>query len=212
MMRVFDARLLVFCFAGKKRMWLDKATVSIVAAGLVLGGATMAGSQSADPLTAEARAVVKPFASALGSELKAALETGGPVAAIDACKTNAPVIAGDAAKTSGWRVERTALKLRNPSNAPDAWERQGLEAFAARAAAGQDLATLERAEIVSAGGHRQFRFMKAIPTAEMCTTCHGATLKPDVAARLRELYPDDQAVGFSVGDLRGAFTLTKQLD
>mgnify|MGYP003340573505 CR=1 FL=1 len=54
--------------------------------------------------------------------------------------------------------------------------------------------------------------MKAIPTAEICTTCHGVSLKPEVSARLQQLYPADQATGFAVGDLRGAFTLSERLN
>jgi hypothetical protein len=41
--------------------------------------------------------------------------------------------------------------------------------------------------------------------------CHGAadTLSPAVQARLRELYPQDLATGYKVGDIRGAMTLKK---
>jgi hypothetical protein len=49
--------------------------------------------------------------------------------------------------------------------------------------------------------------MKAIPTAELCTTCHGSNLDPAIAARLAELYPADRATRFAVGDIRGAFTI-----
>lgn len=46
-----------------------------------------------------------------------------------------------------------------------------------------------------------------ILTAAPCVNCHGATdtLAPAVVARLAELYPQDQAVGFAEGDLRGWF-------
>jgi hypothetical protein len=44
-----------------------------------------------------------------------------------------------------------------------------------------------------------------IGTLGMCTTCHGseASMDPELGARLAESYPDDQATGFAVGDLRG---------
>jgi len=163
-------------------------------------------------LSAEARNVIKPFAGGLLAELKGAIDAGGPVAAIEACNLRAPALAAEAARASGWQVGRTAQKVRNPANAPDAWEARVLQDFVARAQAGADPATLERAEIVSEGGRQRFRFMKAITTADMCTTCHGASLKPEVAARVHELYPADQATGFAVGDLRGAFTLSRPLD
>jgi hypothetical protein len=36
-------------------------------------------------------------------------------------------------------------------------------------------------------------------------------LSPEVRAALAEQYPDDQATGFEVGDLRGAFIVTGPL-
>lgn len=49
--------------------------------------------------------------------------------------------------------------------------------------------------------------MKAIPTAALCVKCHGESIEAEVEAKLKELYPNDQARGFKEGDLRGAFTL-----
>jgi hypothetical protein len=55
--------------------------------------------------------------------------------------------------------------------------------------------------------------MKAIPTAEKpCLACHGKEIAPKVAARLAELYPEDAATGYSAGEIRGAFTLSRPLD
>jgi hypothetical protein len=54
--------------------------------------------------------------------------------------------------------------------------------------------------------------MSAIPTKKICLECHGANLAPEVAARLDALYPEDRARGFKIGDIRGAFTLSKSLD
>jgi hypothetical protein len=53
--------------------------------------------------------------------------------------------------------------------------------------------------------------MKAIPTAELCLTCHGEALDPELQATLDELYPADKARGFKEGDIRGAFTLSRPL-
>ena len=170
--------------------------------------AANASAADTEALTAEARAAVKGFAVALKAELKAAIEAGGPEHALGVCNTAAPMIAADSSAAYGGEVGRTSLRLRNPANAPDAWELAVLEDFEARKAAGEAVAGLERAEIV--GG--VFRYMKAIPTAEVCTNCHGTDLKPEVTAVLDEFYPTDQARGFAVGDIRGAFTLQKVLE
>jgi hypothetical protein len=53
--------------------------------------------------------------------------------------------------------------------------------------------------------------MKAIPTAEVCLVCHGENIAPNIQAKLAELYPNDKAIGFNVGELRGAFSVTETL-
>jgi hypothetical protein len=45
----------------------------------------------------------------------------------------------------------------------------------------------------------------------LCLTCHGENIASEVDAKLKELYPYDQARGFREGDLRGAFTIAKPL-
>jgi len=54
--------------------------------------------------------------------------------------------------------------------------------------------------------------MQAIPVGEPCLACHGKNLKPEVAAKIDQLYPKDQARGYDLGQLRGAFTLRRTLD
>jgi hypothetical protein len=116
-------------------------------------------------------------------------------------------------KAMGLKVGRTALKVRNPANAPDAFETRVLEDFVAKIAAGGDPAKLEHAETVTENGQKLFRYMKAIPTAAVpCLTCHGSDLAPDLKAEIDKLYPSDQATGFKAGDLRGAFTVTEELE
>jgi hypothetical protein len=180
-----------------------------VAALLSSAGAAAPGMQEN---TAEARAIAKAFGGALKGELQAALQSGGPVNAVDVCHSRAPAIARSLSEQYGWTVGRTSLKPRNPENAPDAWELAVLQDFEARKRAGEDPQALEHAEVVEQGGARLFRYMKAIPTAAVCLNCHGGdTVKPEVEAQILRYYPDDQARGFREGDLRGAFTMSTPL-
>lgn len=164
-------------------------------------------------LLAEGKGLIKQFATELKGELKAAMKAGGPVNAISVCKDKAPAIAERLSQESGWQVARTSLKTRNPANVPDTWERGVLERFEAKKVAGADPKQLAFAKTVEVDGRKSFRLMKAIPTAPVCLACHGGdTVKPEVAAKLATEYPDDKARGFKVGDIRGAFTLSKTLD
>lgn len=184
-----------------KRMF----TFAAVVASMTSFGAAQAADVSV--LKAEAVTVVKSFGGPLKQTLVGAMTQGGPVHAIGACNEKAPAIAQQAADASGWSVGRTSLKLRNANNKPDAWELATLKEFEARKAAGESPDTIAKAEVVG----DSFRFMKAIGTADVCLNCHGADIKPEVAAALDGLYPSDQARGFSKGDIRGAFTLKKAL-
>lgn len=55
--------------------------------------------------------------------------------------------------------------------------------------------------------------MKALPTQDVCLSCHGTPdrLSNAVKTRLRELYPEDKAVGYGPGEIRGAITLKRPL-
>lgn len=178
----------------------------------VSGPSAIAGGPDVEALKTEARTAVKGLMQGLQKELKAALKDGGPVKAINVCKTVAPSIAEQQSATIEMQVGRTALKVRNPDNAPDAFETAVLEKFVADIEAGKDAKTLEHAEIIEVGDDKVFRYMKAIPTMEKpCLACHGETLAPEVKAEIEKAYPDDQATGFKAGDLRGAFTISKKL-
>lgn len=162
---------------------------------------------------AEARQLVRTFASNLKKELKAALKKGGPVTAIETCHLKAPDIAKDLSNTSHWEVRRASLKVRNLEDAPDKWETTVLERFEALNKADAPEEAMEYSEVVPGkNGGRVFRYMKAIPTIRICLKCHGETIDPKVQKQLDSLYPFDQATGFTEDDLRGAFSLSLPLE
>ena len=175
----------------------------------VLCPATALADEDLAALIDTSREAVKSFAGALREQLMSAMADGGPAAAIQVCNVAAPGIAATVSDARGWRIGRTSLKLRNPDNAPDAWELSVLSDFEARKAAGEDPGTLDHAAFVVGEGKRTFRYMKAIGTQPVCTLCHGTGIAPEVADRLDALYPDDQARGFEAGDIRGAFSIVQ---
>jgi len=168
---------------------------------------------SADPLAEAtvAKAAIKDLAGALQTELKNAMQTGGPVAAIAVCNTKAMPITAKVAKDHGMALSRVSVRNRNPANAPNDWQTAVLEDFERQKSSGKDIATLAWSETVNVDGGREFRFMKAIPTAAVCLNCHGTSLDPAVSGILSDLYPEDSATGFSEGDIRGAFVATQKL-
>ncbi len=155
----------------------------------------------------QSRQLVNRLQDGLKMRLGKALSESGPVAAVAVCNVAAPEIADQVSSESA-AVGRTALRVRNPDNAPDKWEAAILQKFEQRVENGEDAAQIEYSEILDNGGQRRFRYMKAIPTGGLCLTCHGSDLAPELRERIAKLYPDDQATGFSAGELRGAFTVS----
>jgi hypothetical protein len=151
------------------------------------------------------------LAQQLGTELKAeltrALTSAGPTGAIAVCRTRAPDIAAKLSRESGAVVSRTALRVRNPANAPDEMQRAVLEQFAGDLAAGRTELPLEAAVEINRGGRIERRYMRAIPMDAMCLACHGQQLAPGVASAIASDYPEDQATGFEPGQLRGAVSV-----
>jgi hypothetical protein len=193
---------------------LFTAVTALLAAGTLAAEQIAAPAPAAapNPQVEEAKALVKEFATTLKGELEAAIKAGGPAEAVSVCKERAPAIAADLSARSGWTVRRTSLKLRNAQlDTPDAWERQVLERFDARKTAGESADTMAFGEVVAIDGGKAFRFMKAIPTGEVCLACHGTQITPEVTAALDQNYPGDQARGYALGDVRGAFSLSRPL-
>lgn len=159
-----------------------------------------------EALTAEARGLVKEFAGQLGGTLKTAIEEGGVEAGIAVCHEKAPEIAASLGAENGWAISRVSNGARNPNAEPDEWEALALAEFERRKAAGEEISMLE----TSAEEGEIFRYMKAIPTGEMCVMCHGKDIAPEIQATLDQYYPDDKGTGYEVGDIRGAFSLQKK--
>lgn len=161
----------------------------------------------------EARKVAVSIPPKLLEVLDEEIRAGGPENAISVCREKAPQMAKAASEKTGWNIRRVSLKNRNPKAVPDAWERSVLEDFDRRAAAGEKPTGLEKGEVVTVDGQKMYRYMKALPTQDLCLQCHGAAdrISPATQAKLKELYPEDKAVGYSLSEIRGAITLRKPL-
>ena len=156
----------------------------------------------------ESRKTAQEFVQKLGGILKAQLETVGTEQAILVCKQIAPALAKEYSNSMKI-VNRVSLKNRNPSiGIPDTWETSVLKEFEEKNKDGNNT-VLEKYETLQSADRKLFRYMRAIPTQSMCLQCHGKPedIKPNVYARLLKEYPDDKAIGYNLGEIRGAVTI-----
>lgn len=159
-----------------------------------------------------ARDVTAIISDRLRSELGMALKSGA-AAAIGMCQTISPDLVTNASDEFKFEVSRPGVRLRNPENAPDEWEQKVLDLFQGSMATGSDATKLEHHELVTTPeGDKLFRYMKPIVMTEMCMSCHGTEVKQDVKAEIARYYPDDKAIGFRLGELRGAFSLVQLIE
>ena len=180
-----------------------QSCVTLVALLLVVA-AQSTGQTVADARVETSRAITVEFASRLQNALLSAMAEGGPAAAIAVCQELAPRIASELSRTSGAKVQRTSLKFRNPANAPELWQSDILQEFDRDAERAGQPGGLESVTVADDGG---LRYMKAIPTGELCLACHGSAVPAEVEAALDEHYPHDLARGYALGDVRGAFSV-----
>jgi hypothetical protein len=171
-------------------------------------------AQEAVDLEAKAtnyRAAVKELGGTLKAKLVEAIKSGGPIAALEVCHTKAAEIAQSASEKLGFSIGRVSLKNRNQHNVPDAWEKTVLDSFAKRVAQGEDKTKMEHYELLEQDGQKVVRYMKAVFVESGCLTCHGEKIPKPIQTELNKLYPDDKAVNYKEGDLRGAFTVKEIL-
>jgi hypothetical protein len=193
----------------EKTMSLNRHFLTALAATALLSVSPLQAEQvNQGELKKEAIKLIKQFGGTLKPELKKAMKSGGPAQAIGVCSEKAPAIAKNLRDSSGWYIKRVSLKARNSSSAtPDSWEQKVLKQFDARQAKGESAEKMAYSEIIDG----KFRFMKAQGAGNLCLNCHGAKVSPEVEAALKEKYPDDKARGYSLGQIRGAFSLAKDL-
>lgn len=170
-------------------------------------GDKIAAGPSLDSIRVEGRRIAKASFEALSQKLMQALEAGGVANAVQFCRANAGPFTDSLSAKQGVRIKRVAMQYRNPNNAPNAQEKVFLDGFAALKAIGRDLKTADTAILLAPG---RMLFAKPILLLPQCVACHGEvgkTLTEENYRLIRKQYPDDRAVGFSPGDLRGMWAI-----
>lgn len=171
-------------------------------------------SQSVDEnVLAETRSVATRLVSTLGATLKKEIAANGTVSAIGVCNLVAPEIAASLSQQTNWQVGRVGTRVRNPNNQPNDWQQAALNTFAERASQGEKFEQMETYSVRQVNSKPMLLYAKAIGMQPMCVQCHGqsAQISADVKARLQTLYPADKAIGYNVGELRGAVVIVRPL-
>lgn len=143
-------------------------------------------------------------ANALGGKLKAAMKVGGPQNAVSFCSETAVPITDSLSNEFGVTVQRVAKRNRNPKNILNEASLAVFDEMESLLAEGKELHPVLKQE------NEQSVFYAPIVLKGMCVTCHGTDA--EISESTRELiqtnYPNDAAIGFMPGELRGLWKIT----
>lgn len=140
--------------------------------------------------------------------LQKAIEEKGIDGAIDFCKVEALPVTKKVADTYNVEIRRASTKNRNPKNQPTELEKTLLDAYQYNVENGID----SRSNIQKTEDGEVLLFTKAITIpGGLCLKCHGEPGKDISQAtldKINSLYPDDKAIHYKVGELRGMWSIS----
>jgi hypothetical protein len=152
---------------------------------------------SLQPYVDQADRASQALQAGLLERLTTELGRGGPAAAVQVCRDEAQAITARVSSTEGVALGRTSHRLRNSGNSPRPWVRPYLDAAAGKKAEEVPARVVDLEDRVG--------LLRPIGVLGMCIPCHGSAeeISSEVNTILESAYPEDQAVGFAIGDFRG---------
>jgi hypothetical protein len=143
---------------------------------------------------------------ALASKLKEVVQEEGIAEALKFCNVNAYPIVDSLEKVYNTQVKRASSRARNPGDKPNKMEEEIIEEYS------RDMAKGNTPEVkIMLDDNKAYYFKPIILSAELCLKCHGqvgSDLLDENYRIIKELYPDDNATGHKLGDLRGIWSIS----
>jgi len=160
------------------------------------------------------RATAVDFTKDLKSILIEQIQSNGVLQAVSVCSDTAQVLTNNFGVERGIYIRRVSLRNRNPNNFPDDFEKRILNKFELLHQNNELNSKTEYAEIVTEGDYKYLRYLKPIIVQAECLNCHGSRtdIMPEVKNLIVQNYPDDKAIGYKSGDLRGAVSIKKAIE
>lgn len=181
-----------------------KTAISLIFIGMLLTGyACRQGTRDAE-LLEKGAAISGKLLTTLMDELQTEIRENGIPGAINYCSLYAIALTDSISRMEQVDLSRVSHRFRNPANAADEKEIEMIEKYIVQQRAGEELLP----QIVTRNGQKIY-YGPIVLASPLCLSCHGPyeSIDPDVRNALNERYPDDRAVDFSLGEIRGMFKI-----
>ncbi len=142
--------------------------------------------------------------SQLGKNLMGTIKERGTVAALQFCNIKAIALTDSMATIHKARIKRVSDKTRNPNNRANETELKNIEVFKSMLTNKEEIAPITETK------NDSIYFYYPIVTNSMCLKCHGSPNKdidPTILLSLKDLYPNDEAIGYSENQVRGVWSI-----
>ncbi len=184
---------------------MKKIILSTVAVAM---SATLLSATTNKEIKHEAKNAIMKMGKTLKMHMKQNMKGGGPIQAATFCSQQARGIAQKVNNSykKGVSVKRISLKYRNPANKPAKDERDVLKELHTTFDAKKALPKM----VVKKVSTNHYKVYKPILINNgVCLKCHGVgAVRNEKAYKLiKSQYPNDKAIGYKKGDLRGAFVV-----
>ncbi len=141
----------------------------------------------------------------LGSTLKSTIQERGIPAALDYCNLNAYPLVDSIQEKYDVSIKRASMATRNPQDAPDHEEMKIIDTYLEAFREGNT------PEVFVNISQKEIHFAKPILLNDaVCLNCHGQVgtdISDENYRVIQALYPEDQATGHKLGDLRGIWSI-----
>lgn len=158
----------------------------------------------------EGKQITKAAFATLSSNLQQALADGGVENALRFCNVEAMPLTDSLSTNYDVTISRVSHRPRNPANRADSLEVATIQTYLQNIKQQTELKPEVYAEAKRIIYHAPIRINNPL-----CLNCHGKVgtdITETDLQTIHKLYPEDQATGFSMGDLRGLWTVTFPAD
>jgi len=140
----------------------------------------------------------------LSTSLKEKMMEGGVVEAVEYCNIAAYPLTDSLSREYDVSIRRVSDRLRNQGNRGSELENEWIGKYKALQAKGEPLMPFIHRD------DEHVRFVAPIAVKPLCLSCHGQ-LEKHISTTdyqvITDLYPEDQAINYATGDLRGIWSI-----
>ena len=162
-------------------------------------------TEEADLYHSRGQEISKLASLSLGKTLKKAIQEKGAAGAINFCKLKALPILDSLGEAHQVILRRATLKARNPVDFATPEEKKILDSWKELSAE-----QAENTHHVEKLDDQTILYARPIMVQALCLNCHGQSpqqIAPATMEVIESQYPDDQASGYKIGELRGMWSI-----